>query len=63
MLENANADLEDISRVKDEEKMQLTNSIKKLEGEKEALLKERPDAYLRNMARMKTIKSRVCLVM
>ena len=41
VLENANADLEDISRVKDEEKMQMTTNIKKLEGEKEALLKER----------------------
>ena len=41
MLENANADLEDISRVKDEEKMQMTTNMKKLEGEKEALLKER----------------------
>ena len=41
MLENANAELEDMSRIKDEEKMMLDTEVKKLEKEKADLLEER----------------------
>lgn len=62
-LTGANADLEDLARATEEAKLRLKDDIAKLQQEKAALLRERPDTYLRYVAKWRRMKSKVCVVM
>jgi hypothetical protein len=62
-LTSANGDLEDLARATEEAKLRLKDDIAKLQQEKAALLRERPDTYLKYSAKWKRMKSKACVVM
>lgn len=61
-LEDANAELEDLARQNDEERVHLNDEISKINREKKALLDERPGTYLKIKKASIHVSSKVCII-